>query len=216
MQQRPVLVVSRAGEKRSRFLNRLFGALIAVVAVGFAFADLYPYFFSVIASLRKGIDVYSGGWKLSDLTLYAYNRVLFDVHANESTNMLRWMFNSAWVAAVTTLLTLLMCSMAGYALARLNFRGKKVWFALILCVMMVPGQVTMITKYIMITTVFKWYNSFIGIIVPFLFSPYYTFMMRQFFPVLSQGDRGGGPSWTACPGRGFSSEWFSPFPRLRS
>lgn len=179
--QKPVIVVSQPRSRRNKFLYKLGGIVIMIAALAFVFIDLYPYFFSVIASMRRGLDIYSTGWKLKDLTLEAYNRILFQVRDNEQLNLTRWMLNSAFVATATTFCTLLFCSLAGYALARLEFRGKNMWFSMILAVMMVPGQVTMITKYIMITKVFGWYNSYTGLIVPFLFSPYYTFMMRQFF-----------------------------------
>lgn len=180
-QPQPVVVVSGVNVRHNRVLYRVAGIVMAVAALAFVVIDLYPYLFSVIASLRGGNDVYSGGCKLSDLTLYAYKRILFDVRANEQLNLPRWMGNSALVAFTTTGFTLLFCSLAGYALARLEFRGKKFWFSTILAVMMVPGQVTMISKYILITKVFGWFNTYTGLIVPFLFSPYYTFMMRQFF-----------------------------------
>ena len=180
-ERRPVLVVSEARSRRNRVLYRIGGAVILIVAIGFVFIDLYPYFFSLVASLRNGLDIYSSGWKLSDLSLHAYKRILFQVRDNENLDLVRWMLNSFFVAGISTLFTLLFCSLAGYALARLNFRGKSVWFAMILAVMMVPGQVTMISKYLLITNVFDWYNTYTGLIVPFLFSPYYTFMMRQFF-----------------------------------
>lgn len=179
--QKPVIVVSQPRSKRNKVLYKLGGIVIMIAALAFVFIDLYPYFFSVIASMRRGLDIYSTGWKLKDLTFEAYNRILFQVRDNEQLNLTRWMLNSAFVATATTFSTLLFCSLAGYALARLEFRGKSLWFSMILAVMMVPGQVTMITKYIMITKVFGWYNSYTGLIVPFLFSPYYTFMMRQFF-----------------------------------
>lgn len=177
----PVVVVSGVNIRRNRFLYRLTGVIMALAALTFVVIDLYPYLFSIVASLRGGNDVYSNGWKLSELTVYAYKRILFDVRANEQLNIPQWMGNSALVAVSTTAFTLLFCSLAGYALARLDFRGKKLWFSMILAVMMVPGQVTMISKYILITKVFGWFNTYTGLIVPFLFSPYYTFMMRQFF-----------------------------------
>ena len=91
------------------------------------------------------------------------------------------MLNSLILSASTTLLTLLFSSMGGYALARMEFAGKKAWFAAILAVMMIPGQITLVPKYIMIVRGLEWGNSYTGLIVPFLFSAYYTFMMRQFF-----------------------------------
>lgn len=166
---------------RSVMIYKGITIIFTIIAIGFAFISIYPYLFSLIASLRKGMDVYSSGWKLSDLSLYAYNKIFFGIKSDESIQLMRWMGNTAFVSIVSTLLTLLVASLGGYALARIEFPGKKFWFALILGVMMIPGQITLIPKYIMIAKFLGWTNSYTGLIVPFLFSAYFTFMMRQFF-----------------------------------
>ncbi|MEG1875316.1 MAG: carbohydrate ABC transporter permease [Angelakisella sp.] len=166
--------------RRSAMLYKAGTLLFTVIAIGFALVTLYPYFFSLIASLRKGVDIYTPGWKWSDLSLYAYQRIL-NTGADEAFMLPRWMLNTFGVAAATTLLTLLISAMGGYALARIDFVTKKLWFAALLGVMMIPGQVTLIPKYIMIAKVFGWTNSYVGLVIPFIFSADYTFMMRQFF-----------------------------------
>lgn len=167
--------------ERSTLLYKLVTIIFTSIAIVFAIVTLYPYFFSIIASLRNGVDVYSTGWKWSELSLHAYERILFGIGADESFMLWRWMLNTFFISITTTLLTLLVSSLGGYALARINFPGKSIWFMCILGVMMIPGQVTMIPKYIMISNIFGWGNTYTGLIVPFLFSAYYTFMMRQFF-----------------------------------
>ncbi|MEO2078620.1 MAG: carbohydrate ABC transporter permease [Bacillus sp. (in: firmicutes)] len=167
--------------KRSKILYQVVTIIFTVIAIVFAVITLYPFIFSVIASLRKGLDVYSTGWSLSDLTLYSYKKILFGFSDEESVQLTQWLMNTAFVSIVTTLLTLLVSALGGYALARIEFPGKKLWFALILGVMMIPGQITLIPKYIMIANFFGWTNSYTGLIVPFIFSAYFTFMMRQFF-----------------------------------
>ncbi|MDF2673832.1 MAG: MalG [Clostridiales bacterium] len=168
-------------QKRSSIIYKTTTIIFTIIAAGFAFISIYPYLFSLIASLRKGMDVYSTGWKLSDLTLYAYNKIFFGMKSDESIQLIRWMGNTAFVSIISTLLTLLVASLGGYALARIEFPGKKFWFGLLLGVMMIPGQITLIPKYIIIAKFLGWTNSYIGLIVPFLFSAYFTFMMRQFF-----------------------------------
>lgn len=168
-------------QKRSAIIYRIITIVFTLIAIVFAFVSIYPYLFSLIASLRAGMDVYSKGWKFSDLSLYAYNKIFFGIKSDESIQLFRWMGNTAFVATVNTAMTLLVSALSGYALARIEFKGKKFWFALVLGVMMIPGQITLIPKYIMIAKFFGWTNSYLGLIVPFLFSAYYTFMMRQFF-----------------------------------
>ncbi len=168
--------------RRSAMVYKVFTIAFTLVAIGLAVITLYPYLFSLIASLRKGFNIYSFQFRFSDLTTYAYERILFGLKDYETgITIWRWMLNSLILSASTTLLTLLFSSMGGYALARMEFAGKKAWFAAILAVMMIPGQITLVPKYIMIVRGLEWGNSYTGLIVPFLFSAYYTFMMRQFF-----------------------------------
>lgn len=168
--------------RRSAIVYKMFTVLFTLVAIVFAIITLYPYLFSIIASLRRGFNIYTFKFNLSDLTTYAYERLLLGLKDYESGVQIgRWMLNSFILSTVTTLLTLLFSSMGGYALARIEFAGKKAWFAAILAVMMIPGQITLVPKYIMIVRGLGWGNTYTGLIVPFLFSAYYTFMMRQFF-----------------------------------
>ncbi|WML48309.1 carbohydrate ABC transporter permease [Neobacillus sp. PS3-34] len=167
--------------KKSKIIYQTVTIIFTLIAIIFAILTLYPFIFSVIASLRKGLDVYSSGWSFSDLTLYSYKKIIFGFSDEESVKLTTWLLNTAFVSIVTTLLTLLVSALGGYALARIEFPGKKTWFALILGVMMIPGQITLIPKYIMIANFFGWTNSYTGLIVPFIFSAYFTFMMRQFF-----------------------------------
>lgn len=71
-------------------------------------------------------------------------------------------------------------SMAGYALARLSFPGKKSIFMMILAVLMIPGQVTMIPNFLILKEL-GWLNTYQGMIVPAMVNATFIFMMRQFF-----------------------------------
>jgi multiple sugar transport system permease protein len=90
------------------------------------------------------------------------------------------MFNSLFIAVVGTALNLLFNSMAGYALARLSFPGKKSLFIIILAVLMIPGQVTMIPNFLILKEL-GWLNTYQGMIVPGMVNATFIFMMRQFF-----------------------------------
>lgn len=75
---------------------------------------------------------------------------------------------------------LLLCSLAGYAFARLRFKGKNLIFFLILSVLMVPPQMTLIPRYLMMDYL-GWVDTFKGLIIPMIPSAYGTFFLRQFF-----------------------------------
>jgi multiple sugar transport system permease protein len=89
-----------------------------------------------------------------------------------------------WVSVAVTLGRtigqLVLCSMAGYAFARMSFRFKGLMLALILSILMVPSQVYLIPQY-QIVQQLGWLNSIQGIIAPGIFSAFGTFLMMQFF-----------------------------------
>ena len=91
----------------------------------------------------------------------------------------RYFFNSTVVAAVVTAGNLLFCSMVGYALVMLNFRGKKLIFALIMGTLMIPGVVTFVPLFVLVANM-GLVNTLPGLFLPFLVGPFGVFLMRQF------------------------------------
>jgi multiple sugar transport system permease protein len=89
-------------------------------------------------------------------------------------------FNSFYIAATVTLLTLLTCSMAAYAFARIRFKGNNLLFAVFLATMMVPFQLTIIPLYIILGRL-HWIDTHLALIVPAgLFNAFGVFLMRQY------------------------------------
>ncbi|MDF2724553.1 MAG: sugar transporter permease [Paenibacillus sp.] len=93
---------------------------------------------------------------------------------------LTFYFNTIVATVAKTAGQLLLCSMAAYAFARIDFPGRGVLFVMILSVLMIPGQVFIIPQY-MLMKHFGWLNSITALIVPGLFSAFGTFLLRQFF-----------------------------------
>ncbi len=87
--------------------------------------------------------------------------------------------NSTIVAVVVTAGNLLFCSMLGYALAMLEFRGKKAVFLLVMTTLLIPGVVTFVPLFVLVANA-GLINSLPGLILPFLVSPFGVFLMRQF------------------------------------
>jgi multiple sugar transport system permease protein len=90
-----------------------------------------------------------------------------------------YFLNSTLVAAVVTAGNLLFCSMVGYVLGMLEFRGKNVLFAVIMGTLMIPGLVTFVPLFVLVVNA-GLADSLLGLIVPFLVSPFGVFLMRQF------------------------------------
>jgi len=100
-----------------------------------------PFAWALSASFKPLSEIISGGMNFipKQFTLDNYRTIFF-----QEPLFGRWLFNSILVAICITAFNLLFNSMAGYALARINFMGKQLWFFLILAVLMVPSQITLI------------------------------------------------------------------------
>lgn len=87
--------------------------------------------------------------------------------------------NSVLVAALVTAGNLLFCSMLGYALAKMRFPGKKALFLVVLGMLMVPGMVTFVPQFVLVSNL-GLTNTYAGLVLPFLAGPFGVFLMRQF------------------------------------
>jgi putative chitobiose transport system permease protein len=92
----------------------------------------------------------------------------------------RYLLNSSITAILTVILNLLFCSLAAYPLARLDFKGKDLIFALVIATIMIPFQIVMIPLYIFAVQ-FGLRNNYLGIILPNLASAFGIFLLRQAF-----------------------------------
>ncbi len=90
----------------------------------------------------------------------------------------RAMFNSIFVAVLTTIITLLSAAMAAYVFAKIDFKGRDKLFILFLATMMIPGQATMIPNYLVLKYL-GLLNTFTGLMLPSLFNAFSVFLLRQ-------------------------------------
>ena len=137
---------------------------------------LFPFYWMVISSL-KSLDEY----KLAVPTLIPQQVILFNyVDAFNTANLGRLFLNTAYVGIVSTLLSLVITILSAFAFARLEFKGKNAMFAALLATMMIPGELFTITNYATVTS-FGWINTYTVLIVPFLVSVFYIYLLRQNF-----------------------------------
>jgi len=143
----------------------------------YALITLIPFLWALSASFKPLSEIVSGtaNFLPQNFTLDNYKRIFL-----QEPLFLRWLLNSLLIAVSVTLFNLIFNSMAGYALARLQFRGRQMWFFLILAVLAVPTQVTIIPTFLILKTI-GWLNSYQGMIVPSMINATFIFMMRQFF-----------------------------------
>ncbi len=152
--------------------RRLLTYLALVVAV---VATLMPFLWMLLGSLKTDGEILRNpsGFLPADPTLDNYATWFNDL------NFGTFFTNSLIVAVVTVLGNLLFCSMVGYALAKMDFVGKRVLFLLVMITLMVPGVVTFVPLFVLVSKL-GLLNTYPALILPFLTSPLGVFLMRQF------------------------------------
>jgi multiple sugar transport system permease protein len=152
--------------------------VIHVVLAASALVMLYPVIWMVVSSLRPGNEIFRDpGILVKDLRIENY-RVGWNALTEPFT---RYLLNSAVVALGAILGNLVSCSMAAYAFARLEFNGKRFWFAVMLLSIMLPIHVVIVPQYILFSHL-GWINTVLPLIVPKLLATdaFFVFLMVQF------------------------------------
>ncbi|MFP4120000.1 carbohydrate ABC transporter permease [Coleofasciculus sp.] len=142
-----------------------------------ALVMLFPLFWLISTSLKSSTE-----------NIFAFPPQLFPSQPTIENYIEVWktnpfgqyLWNSLVVAILTVSFNLLFCSLAAYPLARLNFRGRDIIFAIIVSTIMIPFQIVMIPLYILMVQL-GLRNSYLGIIFPSLASAFGIFLLRQAF-----------------------------------
>ena len=147
-----------------------------IVIYVLAFITLAPFIWMILTSLKdmNEIYVYPPQFIPSEFKWENYKK------AFEAAPFGRYYFNSIFVAVTVTLGQLITCSMAAFAFARLQFKGRNIFFYLFLGTMMIPYNVTMIPSFLVLYWL-GWIDTYYALIVPGLASAFGTFLLRQFF-----------------------------------
>src|SRR3954447_8756198 len=137
---------------------------------------LFPFYYMVIGSLQEEPDTsIKGAFPAQGLTLHNYADI------NSRVNLARSLVNSGIFTIGVLLTTVVFGVLAGYALARLHFRGRGTLFAVMLLVQIVPFQLLIIPIYVLIVRSYGLADSYLGMILPFAINSAAVFIFRQFF-----------------------------------
>lgn len=137
---------------------------------------LFPFYYMVIGSLQEKPDTsVKGAFPTHGLTLHNYADI------NSRVNLARSLVNSGIFTIGVLLTTVVFGVLAGYALARLHFRGRGTLFAVMLLVQIVPFQLLIIPIYVLIVRSYGLADSYMGMILPFAINSAAVFIFRQFF-----------------------------------
>lgn len=156
-------------EKKRRFWATVFLSLPAAL-------HFFPVFYLLCISFKVGAEVI----QYPPVLLPERFNLANYVEALHAAPLARFLLNSFIVASAMTLLQVLTAVLAAFALARLEFKGKKLVLAFIMATMMVPGEVTIIPNYFTLAK-WNWLNTYQGLIVPFAASGFGIFLLYQFF-----------------------------------
>ena len=148
---------------------------MVLLALG-ALLFLFPFYYMFIASLQAEPDTsLAGAFPTGGFTLDNYRDI------NGRVNLGRSLVNSGIFTGAVILCTVVFGLLAGYALARLHFRGRGSLFAAMLLVQVIPFQLLMIPLYVMIVRSYGLADSYLGMIAPFAINATAVFVFRQFF-----------------------------------
>jgi len=157
--------------------RRVVGQIVLyAILILIALVYVYPFLVQVATSFKTDADAASDAVALvpAPFTWAAYQRLFLD------SSFPLWFANSAIVTISVTIGRVFFDSLAGYALARLRFRGRGVVFAALVAVMAVPTVVLLIPKFLVINQL-GMYDSYAGMILPLLVDAAGVFIMKNFF-----------------------------------
>lgn len=156
----------------------LRNTILITLLVILALIALFPIVYMVAWSFGPAVEAASTSYSIFPKTwsLDSYKAFL-----SYNQYSLRWLWNSLIVAVAVMIGNVVFAGMAGYAFAKIDFKGSKILFYLILMAMMIPYQVIQVPLYILIVSKFQLTNTYIALILPNVCTAYNIFLAKQFF-----------------------------------
>ena len=162
-----------AHQRIIKFLVQFFTYFFLIVM---ALIILFPFYWMIISSLKSLAE-----YRLNVPTFWPRKILLSNyVEAFNAANLGRLFINTMIVGIASTLLSLIITVLSAFAFARLEFKGRDTLFTLLLATMMIPGELFTITNYTTVTQL-NWMNTYTVLIVPFLVSVFYIYLLKQNF-----------------------------------
>ena len=168
-------------EKKKQKISKIVkNSLTYAFLTLFAFVSFLPFYWMIISSVKTETE-----YRLPAPTFFPhefqwenYSFVIVEGNNGLFGTML---LNTLIVGLLSTLIGLVITIITAYAFAKLEFKGKDLLFSLMLATMMIPGELFTTTNYITVAKDLKWSNTYVALIVPFLVSVYYIFLLRNNF-----------------------------------
>ena len=164
-------------ERAERRRNRVRGAMTYVLLTFWALVVLFPFYWMILTSL-KSYGAYNSEYTPRFFTLSPTLQNYAD--AFTAAPLGRYLVNTLIFTVITTAAMLIVITLAAYAFARFEFRGKNIVFTLFLSLMMIPNELVVITNFVTITNL-DLRNTFLGLILPSITSVFYIYLLKENF-----------------------------------
>jgi multiple sugar transport system permease protein len=178
MEESTTRAAPKSGRREPGQLGRLvlyYAGLILLTVIFVA-----PLLWMLSTSFKTNVEATQlpPNWIPEEFTTESYSKIFKT--GESQTPVLRWFLNSMVAASAHTVLVLVTASMAAYALARMNFPGRRILFATIIGTLFIPTFVFIMPNYLIVDT-FGWLDTLLAVIVPGAAGAFGVFFLRQFF-----------------------------------
>lgn len=179
-EKKTIVTMHQADLQKVSAKQKVVKVLVQVALYAFlvlmALIVLFPFYWMINSSLKSLTE-----YRLTVPTFWPKVVILRNYIDAFNTAKLGTLFvNTLYVGVVSTILSLVITVLTAFAFARLEFKGKDALFAALLATMMIPGELFTITNYSTVTK-FGWLETYTVLIVPFLVSVFYIYLLRQNF-----------------------------------
>lgn len=164
-------------EKQARIRSRVRSTVVHILLSLWAVIVLFPFYWMVLTSV-KSYSAYNSEYIPKFFTLSPTLQNYVD--AFSAVPLGRYFTNTLVFTLITTLLMLAVITLAAFAFARLEFKGKRLAFTLLLSLMMIPNELVIITNFVTITDL-GLRNTFTGLILPSVTSVFYIYLLKENF-----------------------------------
>lgn len=164
-------------EKQARIRSRVRSTVVHILLSLWAVIVLFPFYWMMLTSV-KSYSAYNSEYIPKFFTLSPTLQNYVD--AFTAVPLGRYFTNTLVFTLITTLLMLSVITLAAFAFARLEFKGKRLAFTLLLSLMMIPNELVIITNFVTITDL-GFRNTFTGLILPSVTSVFYIYLLKENF-----------------------------------
>ena len=152
-------------------MKKIYNIIINIFLIFVILVCILPFLYMILMSTKSTINAYDISFNLADMSLAHYQRIFSD------PTFIRYFLNSVFIAIAGVLLTLFTSCTAGYAFAKLKFKGRDKIFFLLLLTLLIPSQAILVPLYLLVRG-FGWVNTFRALILP-LPTAFGVFIMRN-------------------------------------